>query len=105
MIAIQQGDIWWMETPNQKRRPVLIVSRNEVIPVLSTLVVAPLTSTIRLIPTCLVVGPADGVDQDSVASFDSLTVVPKSVLTRRLGTLAPGRRHELCAALHAMADC
>ena len=105
VIAIQQGDIWWMETPDQKRRPVLIVSRNEAIPVRSTLVVAPLTSTIRRIPTCLAVGPADGVDHESVASFDSLTVVPKAVLTRRLGSLAPGRRHELCAALHAMADC
>ena len=71
---------------------------------LSTLV-APLTSTVRHSPTCLVVGPADGVDQESAASFDSLTIVPKSVLTRRLGALAPGRRHELCAALHAMADC
>jgi mRNA-degrading endonuclease toxin of MazEF toxin-antitoxin module len=75
VIAIQQGDIWWMETPNQKRRPVLIVSRNEAIPVLSTLVVAPLTSTIRRIPTCLPVGPADGVDHESVASFDSLAVL------------------------------
>jgi mRNA interferase MazF len=105
VTAIQQGDIWWMETADQKRRPVMIVSRNEAIPVLSAIVVAPLTSTIRAIPTCIPVGPAEGVDRDSVATFDSLTVVPTSVLTRRIGALAPGRRHELCAALHAMADC
>ena len=42
---VAQAEIWLMETPNQKRRPVLIVSRDEVIPVLNNIVVAPVTST------------------------------------------------------------
>jgi mRNA interferase MazF len=94
-----------MEPPNGKRRPVLVVSRNEAIPVLKNLVVAPITSTIRSIPTCIPMGPDEGVDRDSVATFDSVAAVPKSVLTIRLGSLGPGGRRRMCDALRALADC
>lgn len=94
-----------METPNRKRRPVLVVSRNEVIPVLSNIVVAPVTSTIRDIPTCIPVGAEEGFDHESVATFDNLAAVPKSVLTRRLGELGVGARHRICKALDALANC
>jgi mRNA interferase MazF len=94
-----------METPNDKRRPVLVVSRNEAIPVLNNVVVAPVTSTLRSIPTCVPVGPGEGVDHDSVATFDSLASVPKSVLTKRLGALGDSGRSLMCEALRALADC
>lgn len=94
-----------METPNQKRRPVLIVSRDEVIPVLNNVVVAPVTSTLRSIPTCIRVGPDEGIDHDSVATFDNLAAVPKSVLTTRLGQLGSSGRRQICDALDAMANC
>ena len=68
-----------METPNRKRRPVLIVSRDAVIEVLNNVVVAPVTSSIRDIPTCIPVGADEGIDHDSVATFDNLAAVPKSV--------------------------
>ena len=102
---VAQGEIWLMETPNQKRRPVLIVSRSEAIAVLNNVVVAPLTTTIRDIPTCLRVGPEEGIDHDSVAAFDNLAAVPKSVLTIRLGQLGMGGRRQICGALQALADC
>ena len=94
-----------METSNQKRRPVLIVSRDEVIPVLNNIIVAPITGTIRNIPTCIPVRTASGIDHDSVATFDNLAAVPKSVLTRRLGQLGVGGRRQICEALDAMANC
>lgn len=102
---VAQAELWLMETPNQKRRPVLIVSRTEVIPVLNNVVVAPVTSTLRNTPTCIPVGPNEGIDHDSVASFDNLAAVPKSVLTVRLGALGADGRSQICAALDAMADC
>lgn len=102
---VAQGELWLMETPNAKRRPVLVVSRNEAIPALNNVVVAPVTSTLRDIPTCVPVGPDEGIDNDSVASFDNLAAVPKSVLTTRLGSLGTGRRRLICAALEALADC
>jgi mRNA interferase MazF len=100
-----QGDIWLLEPPNGKRRPVLVVTRNEAIPVVTNLVVAPITSTIRAIPTAIPVGPSEGIDHESVASFDNLAAVPRSLLTRRLGRLDSTRHPEICAALEALADC
>ena len=102
---VAQAEIWLMETPNQKRRPVLIVSRDEAIPVLNNIVVAPVTSTIRDIPTCIRLGLDEGIDHESVATFDNLAAIPKSVLTRRLGRLGPGGREKICTALEALADC
>ncbi len=102
---VAQAELWMMETPNRKRRPVLIVSRDEAIPLLNNVVVAPVTSTIRPIPTCIPVGAEQGIDHDSVATFDNLAAVPKSVLTRRLGRLGVEGRRQICRALEAMANC
>ena len=52
-----QGEIWWAEA-SDKRRPVLVVTRNEAIPVLTWIVVAPVTKTVRRIPTEVALGPA-----------------------------------------------
>jgi mRNA interferase MazF len=94
-----------METPNQKRRPVLIVSRDEVIPFVNNISVAPVTSTICNIPTCIPVDADEGIDHDSVATFDNLAAVPKSVLTTRLGELGLRGRQQICEGLDAIADC
>ena len=102
---VAQTEIWLMETPNHKRRPVLIVSRDEAIPALNNVVVAPITTTIRDIATCIRVGSDEGVDHDSVATFDNLATVPKSVLTTRLGLLGAGERRQICDALDALANC
>ncbi|MFP3900806.1 MAG: type II toxin-antitoxin system PemK/MazF family toxin [Acidimicrobiia bacterium] len=102
---VAQGELWLMETPNRKRRPVLVVSRDEVIPVVNNVIVAPVTSTIRDIPTCIPVGADEGIDHDGVASFDNLAAVPKSVLTRCLGELGVAARHRICGALDALANC
>jgi mRNA interferase MazF len=103
--VVAQGELWLMEPPNAKRRPVLIVSRDSAIPVLNNIVVAPVTSTIRTIATCVAVGRDEGIDHDSVASFDNLAAVPKSMLTTRLGSLRPGGHKRMCDALQALADC
>jgi len=102
---VAQGELWLLETPNDKRRPVLVVSRNEAIPVLNNVVVAPITSTIRTIPTCVPVGPDEGIDHDSEATFDNMAAVPKHLLTTQLGRLGPSGRKVICSALRALADC
>lgn len=102
---VAQGELWLLETPNDKRRPVLVVSRNEAISVLNNVVVAPVTSTIRTIPTCVPVGPSEGIDHVSVATFDNIAAVPKHLLTTRLGSLGPSGRNGMCSALRALADC
>ncbi len=104
MSEPRQGEVWWAEAED-KRRPVLVVTRNDAIPVLRRLVVAPITRTVRDIPTEVVLGADDGLPVDCAASFDNLQPINRQLLTERIGALASTRRHEVCAALDALADC
>lgn len=100
-----RGEVWWGEAPDAKGRPYLVLTRDEAIPVLRTLLVAPVTRTVRGIPTEVLLGPDDGLPADCVAAFDATTAFPRSMLVRRMGALTPSRIHELCDALAAATDC
>lgn len=99
----RQGEIWWYEVETE-RRPVLVVTRSQALPVLKRVVVAPLTRTVRGIPTEIPLGPEDGVREECVASFDNLRQALRANLTERIGSLGP-RGLEICRALGALADC
>jgi mRNA interferase MazF len=99
-----QGEIWWAEAED-KRRPVLVVTRSEAIPVLTWVVVAPVTSTVRRIPTEVSLGSAEGLPRECAAAFDNVQPIRRSFLTERVGRLAAERRVEICRALDALADC
>ena len=100
-----RGEVWWGEAPDSKGRPYLVLTRDDAIPVLGVLLVAPVTRTIRNIPTEVLLGGDEGLPVESVASFDSVTMFPRAMLVRRMGSLHPARRHELCAALTSATDC
>jgi len=99
----RQGEIWWAEA-EEKRRPVLVVTRTEAVAVLTGIVVAPVTRTVREIPTELPLGEAEGLPVDCAAAFDNLQRIRRSALTERVGSLGP-RREEICTALRALTDC
>ena len=100
----RQGEVWWAEAED-KRRPVLVITRSDAVPVLERLVVAPITRTVRAIPTEVPLGSDDGLPSECAASFDNLQPINRRLLTERLTSLDAGRRHEVCAALAALADC
>lgn len=104
MSAPRQGEIWWAEAED-KRRPVLVVTRSEAVPVLTWVVVAPVTRSVRPIPTHVPLGPDEGLGVPCAAAFDNLQPIRRSFLTERAGALDPVRRVELCRALRALADC
>ena len=104
MSIPEQGEVWWAEAED-KRRPVLVCTRSEAIPVLSAVVVAPVTRTVRGIPSEVPLGREEGLDVECAASFDGVQTIPLVALTRRLGALDARRRLEMCAALRAMSDC
>ena len=102
---IERGDVWWAETPDSsKGRPFLVLTRNEAIPVLRTLLVAPVSRTIRRIPTEVPLGISEGLSVASAATMDAVLAVPKSMLVRRMGALAPERHQELREAFAAAVD-
>lgn len=104
MSTPRQGEVWWAQAED-KRRPVVIVTRDEAIPVLRRLVVAPVTRTVRDIPTEIALGESEGLPTPCAASFDNLQPVNRDLLTERVGALAETRRSEVCRALEALADC
>lgn len=103
-VVVARGDLWWLETPTDKGRPVLVVSRDSANAVIQRVMVAPVTRTVRDLPTYLALGSAEGLQADCAANFDDLASVSKPYLVRRLGDLSP-RSFELCSALRSMADC
>ena len=102
--APTQGEIWWAEAED-KRRPVLIVTRSDAVRVLARVIVAPVTRTIRQIPTEVRLGTSHGLPDDCVASFDNLQPIRRSFLTQRAGELQIEELDEICRALGALADC
>ena len=104
MVSVPaQGEIWWAEAVD-KRRPVLIVTRSEAVSVLGSVLVAPVTRTVRGIPTEIPLGPEHGLAEACVASLDKLQPIRRSFLTSHVGSLADSRR-AICGAIAAMADC
>jgi mRNA interferase MazF len=106
MVATpERGEIWWGEIEQVGRRPFLIMTRSAAIPVFNSILAAPVTRTIRGIPTELALGPDDGMPTDCVASFDNLRVVPKTYLVDQICALRSSRLAEACTALRAATDC
>jgi mRNA interferase MazF len=99
----RQGEIWWAEA-DEKRRPVLVITRTEAVGVLTGIVVAPISRTVRGIPTEIGLGRREGLEIECAASFDNLQRVRRSALTERAGELGL-RGQEICDALRALADC
>lgn len=86
------------------RRPVLVVTRSEAVGVLTGIIVAPVTRTVRSIPTEISLGIDEGLNVECAASFDNLQRVRRDALTNKAGDLGL-RRDEVCIALRALADC
>jgi mRNA interferase MazF len=100
-----RGEIWWGEAPDTKGRPYLVLTRDEAIPVLRTVLVAPVTRTVRGIPTEVPLGSTEGLPAESVATMDNVLAFPKTMLTRRMGGLSPVRHLEICEAVRSAVDC
>jgi len=83
---------------------VLVVTRSEAIPVLTGVVVAPITKTIRSIRTEILLDATEGLDTVCVANFDNLQRIERRALTTKIGDLGE-RNGEICAALQTMSDC
>jgi mRNA interferase MazF len=102
---VNRGDICWLEFPDEKRRPALILTRAEAIPVMQKVIISYLTSTIRGIPTEVLLRVEDGVPRECVANLDNLRSVPRALLTEPLTSLSGARMHEVCKALSIATGC
>ena len=87
-----------------KTRPVLVLTRELVRPLLLRVTVAPITSTIRGLSTEVPVGVRNGLDQDSVVSLDNVVTIPVAPLGHQIGFLLPEQESDLSAAMRNAFD-
>ena len=101
-----RGEVWWCETPQFPRRPVVLLSRSAAVHGLRRALVAPCTTTVRDLPSEVVLTPQnDPVPRPCVANLDSVESVSVARLVERLGRLSDLRMQEMCRALGTAVDC
>lgn len=102
---MNRGELWWVDLPDRKRRPYLVLTRQAAIPVLTSVVAVALTRTRRGLPTEVSFDEDDGVPSPCVASFDNVETLPRWAFVEPIAGLRSGRGEELCAALRTALDC
>jgi mRNA interferase MazF len=103
---IERGEVWLYEfkTPD-KRRPVVVLSRQDAIDLIDTVMVAPVRSTIRGAPSEVTVGVAEGLKHPSAISLDHIQTVEKRRLRNRLGRVPSVKMAAVCRALAIATGC
>jgi mRNA interferase MazF len=103
--VVSRGDVCWVETPEDGRRPMLILTRSEAIPVLYDVIAVIVTSTIRGIPTEVRLNGDDGMPDECAVNLDNIRRVPRDFLGTPITTLSGPRMHEVCKALAVATGC
>jgi mRNA interferase MazF len=104
--AITRGEVRLYRFPRpDKERPVVVLTRQSAIAYLSAVTVAPITSTIRGVPSEVCLTEADGMKNACAINLHNLVTVSKANLGRRVATLSTERMKEVCLALGFALGC
>jgi mRNA interferase MazF len=97
---MKRGEIRWykFEYPN-KKRPVLILTRDSIIDYLGEITIAPITSTIRDIPSEVFLSRYDGLHKDCAVNCDHIQTVPKGKIGSVITTLSEGKLAQVSEAI------
>lgn len=103
---IARGDVrLYQFAPPDKKRPVVVLTRDSAVPYLSTVTVAPITSTIRGVPSEVLLKEDDGMKTICAVNLHNAVTVSQKRLGKRLTQLNPARMLEICAALRFAVGC
>ena len=98
---MKRGEIWWAEMdPPAGRRPVLLLSRDEAYTIRELVIVAPVTTRIRHIPSEVPLDTEDGLSKPCVVNLDTISTIAKATLRDKLTTLSPEKLKAVEIALH-----
>jgi mRNA interferase MazF len=105
-VSIARGDVrLYQFAKPDKKRPVVVLTRNSAIGYLSTVTVAPITSTIRGVPSEVILKEEDGMKSPCAANLHNAVTVSQERLGRRVAQLSSMRMTEICAALRFSLGC
>ena|ERR1700730_15684519 len=97
---MRRGEVrWYRFLQPDKKRPILLLTRNSALEFLSEVTVAPITSTVRDIPSEVALSRDDGLDRDCAVNLDHVQTVPKTRIGALIATLTPARMAEVRFAL------
>lgn len=103
---VSRGDIWmYCFNAPDKRRPVVVLSRQSVIPMLRTVLIAPITSTIFGVPSEVIVDIDHGLKHTSAINLDHVQTVDRSGLKKFVGHLDEEMMGKVCHALAIATGC
>ena len=103
---VNRGEVWrYRFAAPDKIRPVLVLTRQEVIGLLHTVMVAPITSAIRGTPSEVHVGVPEGLKHKSAVNLDHVQTVERSRLVGYVGHLGTEKMREVCRALAVATGC
>jgi mRNA interferase MazF len=100
---VRRGEVWLADL--DKPRPVIVLTRDPLGRLLHSVIIAPVTSTIRGLSTEVAVGRDDGIRHPSVANLDNIQLLARDRFRRRIGHAQPDTMRALCAALSVAVDC
>jgi mRNA interferase MazF len=104
-LTARRADVWYADVPGDKRRPVLVLSRDPMGRILHSVICAPITSTIRGLATEVAVGSEAGLVEPSVANLDNTFLLSRRRLIRRLGRASEKTMAEVCEAVSIAIGC
>jgi len=103
---VSRGEIWlYTFASPDKRRPVLVLSRQRAIDLLRTVLVAPITSTSHGAPSEILVGIEEGLKHDSAINLDQIQTVDQKRLHHFVGTVGSEKMTAVCQALLIATGC
>lgn len=102
---VARGEVWWYEHPDAGRRPFLILTRSEAVPVLNQVLAVPATTVVREIPTEVPLDEDDGLPGPCALALDNVSLIRPALCTRRITRLSPEKLQAVCAALHVATAC
>jgi mRNA interferase MazF len=104
--TVARGDVrLYHFAPPDKKRPVVVLTRDSAIAYLSTVTVAPITSTIRGVPSEVVLNEEDGMKAPCAVNLHNAVTISQNRLGRRIVQLSSLRMREVCAALRFSLGC
>lgn len=103
---MNHGEIWrYRFSAPDKERSVLVLTRQEVISLLHTVMVAPITSTIRGAPSEVPVGLKEGLKHESAVNLDHVQTIERARLAGYVGQLGADKMRDVCRALSVAVGC
>lgn len=101
--APRRGEVWLADL--DKRRPVVVLTRDPLGRYLRSVIAGPVTSTVRDLATEVPLGVEDGLPRSCVVNLDGLQLVARARLVRRVGRVRPATLARICDAVTVAIGC